>query len=122
MNTSTTLFTTLIKEHGFEYSKTIAVKEKKSVYEIIWGRTATGDNSIQTLAIEYIFDMDSFLAFCKINCPDYEITERDTIMGKGQYFSEIAEWVMVFGNTHYLYLANFLYNIRGTISGIVYNI
>jgi hypothetical protein len=122
MNTSTTLFTTLIKEHGFEYSKTRAVKEKKSVYEIIWGRTTTGDNSIQTLAIEYMFDMDTFLVFCKINCPDYEITERDTIMGIGLYFSEIAEWVMVFGNTHYLDLANFLYKNRGTITGIVYNI
>ena len=122
MNTSTTLITTLIKEHGFEYYETKAVKEKKSVYEIIWSRITTGDNSIQTLNIEYIFDMDTFLTFCNINCPDYEITERKTIIGIGLFFSEIASWVLLSGNNHYLDLANFLYKNRGTITGIIYNI
>ena len=122
MTTSTAIITTLIKEHGFLYSETRAVKEKKSVYEIIWSRTTTVDNSIQTLSIEYIFDMDSFLAFCKINCPDYEITESKTIKGIGLFFSEIAIWVLESGNKHYLDFANYLYKNRGTITGIVYNI
>ena len=116
MNDSASIIAILIKE--FEIYKTQAVeKEKKSWYEIIWTRKISDNNSIHTFSIEYGFDMDSVLVFCKDNNLDPIITENFTINGIAVCFSQIAAHALILGRENYRELAELLLKNRGTIIG-----
>lgn len=113
MSSYTPDFIKIISKGEFKFYKAETIIEN-NLYKIIWHRDILQDDTILNISLDYKFDMQSFLAYCKENSFS-EINERITINGIGMHFPEIAPLALKFGKENYLELANYLNKYWGSI-------
>lgn len=114
----------VINKGGFKFYKTekLATKDNRVLYKIIWNREELLDDTLQTISIDFVFDMKSFLDYCKGNIPEFNLGEESIIKGLGMFFSDVASIALSFGKDNYFNLANYLLEKKTAIFGHKFNL
>ncbi len=121
MNTNPIEFSNLINS-AFHEKPELIKTEKSGTYKLIWNRNLSNNNTINCISIEFLFDMESFLAYCSEKLSEFKITEELTMNGIRLFFIEIAPLILVLGKQNYQEIAKFIHKKKGTINGDKFNI